>query len=75
MTVIISASIHTPCGPVSISYPVNVPDIPLPDFSFFLNFPPKFYIPWPNCNFIRHLNSAPEPAADSLPPATASNST
>jgi hypothetical protein len=62
----VGVDIATPCGQVTVKKVINIP-FELPDLSFFLNFPPKFPIPWPNCNFVKHLNSAPEPDSDSQP--------
>lgn len=66
-SVTIGVSIDTPCGPIGVSKVINAPfDFP-PDFSFFLNFPPKFAIPWPDCSLLCQKNSAPEPPEDSTP--------
>ena len=62
----VGISIPTPCGDVKVYQLVNI-DIPTIDLSFFLNFPPNFAIPWPDCSLLCRKNSAPEPAADSLP--------
>ena len=63
----VGIDIETPCGTVQVYRVINVPFEFPPDFSFFLNFPPKFHIPWPDCSLLCRKNSAPEPAEDSLP--------
>ncbi len=64
MIVTFEIDIPTPCNNVTVKQAVDLP-IPSFDFSFVLNFPPKFYIPWPDCSIVQRLGSAPEPAEDS----------
>lgn len=60
-------TIATPCGLKS----VTIPDVPqLPSLSlagFPPPFPPRIPIPMPDCSFVEHLGSAPEPPEDSEP--------
>lgn len=65
--VAVGVDIPTPCGNVKVQQIVNLPGLSI-DFSFLLNFPPKFYIPWPDCSLLKHTkNSVPEPPEDSQP--------
>ena len=63
----VGISIPTPCGGITVYKVINLPFSFPPDFSFFINFPPKFHIPWPDCSWLCRANSAPEPASDSKP--------
>lgn len=63
-------TIDTPCGPktVNIPIPIQLPPIPsFPPAGFPPPFPPPIPIPLPNCSFVDHIGSAPEPPEDSEP--------
>jgi hypothetical protein len=64
-TIVVGAKLPTPCGDISVKKAINIPFSI--DFSFFLNFKFKIYIPWPDCSIIKRIGSAPEPKEDSQP--------
>lgn len=59
---------HTPCGDITVPLPTLSIPFP-PDISIFpLPFPPKLYIPFPDCDLIKDaVGATPEPASDSTP--------
>jgi hypothetical protein len=65
--VAVGVELDTPCGPVEVKKLITVPGFDF-DFSFLLNFPPKFYIPMPDCSLLKHtVGGVPEPPEDSQP--------
>lgn len=67
---VVPLTIDTPCGPktVNVNLPLPLPPIPsIPPAGFPPPFPPKIPIPMPDCSFLEHLGSAPEPPEDSEP--------
>jgi hypothetical protein len=66
----VGITVETPCGPktVSVPLPFNLPPLPaFPPPGFPPPFPPKLPFPLPDCSFVDHIGSAPEPPEDSEP--------
>lgn len=62
--------LETPCGtiPVDVPLPPLLPPLPaFPPAGFPPAFPPAIPIPLPDCSFVDHIGSAPEPPEDSEP--------